>query len=262
MKLEFQIADIAKQPSSFEAIVNSANSNLRLGSGLSGAIHTAAGPKLEAYCQPLAPLPLGKAIITPGFNLPNPWIIHVRSSHYLTDDNPEAVMAEALRSMFRVAGEHNIKSLAMPVIGTGIFEFPYGVAADLIIKAIQNDALELAPSLQRIRVCLPSIKMAFVFAKARQLIDPSDQRPKTVTAAVLFLLETLTENSLRELTVLKEDELIQTHFGLGSFLRNDLLFRNYALQEDTGERDTDDASGAIVRALWQRLNQSAEVNPV
>ncbi len=262
MKLEFQIADIAKQPPSFEAVVNSANSNLRLGSGVSGAIHAAAGPELEAYCQPLAPLPLGKAIITPGFSLSNPWVIHVRSSHYLTDDNPEAVMAEALRSMFRVAGEYNIKSLALPVIGTGVFKFPYDLAADLIIKAIQNDAPGLAPSLQRIRVCLPSIKMEFVFAKARQLNDPSDQRPKTVTAAVQHLLETLPENSLRELTVLKEDELIQTHFGLGSFLRNDLLFRNYALQEDTGERDSDEASGAIVRELWQRLNQPVGANPV
>jgi O-acetyl-ADP-ribose deacetylase (regulator of RNase III) len=262
MKLEFQIADIAKQPSSFEAIINSANSDLLFGSGVSGAIHTAAGPELEAYCHSLAPLSLGKVFITPGFNLPNPWIIHVRSSHYLTNDNPEAIIAEALRSMFRVAGEHSIKSLAMPVIGTGIFKLTYDVVADLIIKAIQKDAPVLAPSLQRVRVCLPSSRMEFVFAKALQRNDPIDQRPKTVKAAVQHLLEVLSENSLRELAALKEDELIKSHFGLGMFLRNNLLFRNYALQEDTGERLTDDASGAIVRALWHRLNQSAEVNPV
>lgn len=262
MKLELNITDIARQPSSFDAVVNSANSNLPLGSGVSGAIHEAAGPELEAYCQPLAPLTLGKAIITPGFNLPNPWIIHVRSSHYLTDDDPETIMAQALCSMFRVAGEHNIKSLAMPVIGTGVFKFPCDVAADLIIKAIQNDAPNLAPNLQLVRVCLPSSRMEFVFAKARQLNDPGDQRPKTVTAAVEHLLETLSENSLRELAALNEGELIQTHFGLGMSLRNNLLFRNYALKDDTGKRDTDEASSAIVRALWLRLNQQAGVNLV
>jgi hypothetical protein len=50
-----------------------------LGSGVAGAIYTAAGPDLEKFCQPFAPLELGAALITPGFNLTNPWIIHVRA---------------------------------------------------------------------------------------------------------------------------------------------------------------------------------------
>ncbi len=164
-------------------------------------------------------------------------------------------MADALRSVFRIAGEHNIQSLAMPVIGTGALKFPNDVAADIVIKALQKDAPELAPTLKRVRVCLPSTRMEFVVAKARQLNDPSDQRPKTEKAAVQHLIETLSENSLRELAALKEDELIKSHFGLGMSLRNNLLFRNYALQDDTGRRDTDEASSAIVRALWKLLSQ-------
>ena len=65
MKIEVVIGNIVKQPD-VEAIVNSANANLRLGSGVAGAIHTAAGKKLEEYCQPFAPLELGAALITPG----------------------------------------------------------------------------------------------------------------------------------------------------------------------------------------------------
>jgi cell division protein FtsZ len=58
MKIEVISGNIVKQPDA-EAIVNSVNVNLRLGSGVAGAIHTAAGSELEVYCRPFAPLALG-----------------------------------------------------------------------------------------------------------------------------------------------------------------------------------------------------------
>jgi O-acetyl-ADP-ribose deacetylase len=58
MIYEVVLADIAKQ-AGIEAVVNSANANLRFGSGVAGAIHSAAGLELEAYCEPYAPLPFG-----------------------------------------------------------------------------------------------------------------------------------------------------------------------------------------------------------
>ena len=166
MKIEIKIADISKQPSIFDAVVNSANTNLRMGSGVAGAVHIAAGPELEAYCHHLAPLALGKAVITPGFSMPNRWIIHVRSAHYLNDEKPEAFMVEALRSVFRLAGEHNIKALALPAIGTGVFKFPHDLAADIMIKVIQNDAPQVAPGLEHVRICLPSMALVNAFDKA------------------------------------------------------------------------------------------------
>jgi O-acetyl-ADP-ribose deacetylase (regulator of RNase III) len=69
MQIEFVVGNIVRQ-SDVDAIVNSANANLRFGSGVAGAIHSAAGPELEAYCRQFAPLGLGAAVITPGFGHP------------------------------------------------------------------------------------------------------------------------------------------------------------------------------------------------
>lgn len=105
MQVEVVIGDIARQ-ADMEAVVNSANSNLRMGTGVAGAIHTAAGPELEDYCEALAPLDLGKAVITPGFNLPNRWVIHTVAVSFLNHPNPEQVLAKAIDAAVRVANEH------------------------------------------------------------------------------------------------------------------------------------------------------------
>jgi O-acetyl-ADP-ribose deacetylase (regulator of RNase III) len=123
MKIEIVVGNIVAQPDA-DAVVNSANTNLRLGSGVAGAIHTAAGPELETFCRPFAPLAAGSALITPGFKLPNPWVIHVVAASFVNNPDAEGVLEQALESMMKVANANNIKSLAMPAIGTGIFRLP------------------------------------------------------------------------------------------------------------------------------------------
>jgi O-acetyl-ADP-ribose deacetylase len=139
MKIEVIIGDIVKQPD-VEAIVNSANSNLRLGSGVAGAIHRAAGWELEAYCRPFAPRAIGTALLTPGFDLPNPWVIHVRSAHYLNDEEPQRHMARAIFAMLQTARDNKIKTIALPAIGIGVFKFPPELAARITAQCLQEDA--------------------------------------------------------------------------------------------------------------------------
>ena len=50
-----------------DAVVNAANSKLRPGGGVAGAIHRAAGPELDVACRPLAPIRPSEAVITPAF---------------------------------------------------------------------------------------------------------------------------------------------------------------------------------------------------
>lgn len=150
MIVEVVIGNIANQPD-IEAVVNSANGNLRLGSGVAGAIHTAAGRELEEYCQQFAPLPHGKAVITPGFKLPNKWVIHTRAANYLLDDNAELILDQCFESVFALLQKHSIKSAAFPAIGTGVFKVPVELAAKATAKAIKRHS---APSLELVRVCV------------------------------------------------------------------------------------------------------------
>ena len=164
MHIEVIYGNIIKQPDA-EAIVNSANANMRLGSGVAGAIHTAAGPKLEEYCRPYAPLALGAGLITPGFKLSNLWVIHVRSAHYVTDDKPEKYMQMALESMLRIGNDNDLRTLAVPAIGTGMFKFPPVLAARLMAQALAK-ADELAPHLKWVRICLADQTMVPLYESA------------------------------------------------------------------------------------------------
>ena len=123
MDVSFVYGNIIRQPDA-QAVVNSANANLGFGSGVAGAIHGAAGQRLEDFCEPLAPLALGEALITPGFDLSNPWVIHIRAGHYLNTPKPEFYLEKALDSMMVLASANGIRSLAVPAIGTGLFKFP------------------------------------------------------------------------------------------------------------------------------------------
>lgn len=170
-RLTLRVGDIANQPDC-DAIVNSANSNLRLGSGVSGAIHTAAGPDLEAYCVPLRPLGLGQVIATPGFNLPNPSIIHVRAPHYSNDANPEDAMAQAMRAVLNTAEAYRLRKIAIPALGTGKFVFPPEVTARIMVDTILG---HLPRSLMtEVRIVLASEHMHAVFQAA---LDTRTQTP-------------------------------------------------------------------------------------
>lgn len=152
MKLEIVHANLVKQPD-VEALVNSANANLRLGSGVAGAIHTAAGPKLEEYCKPFAPLAYGAYLVTPGFKLPNLWVIHVRAASYTHHDDAPAILRQALQAMLRATHEHNLRSIAFPAIGTGVFAFPPVLAARITAEVLAQ-AADVSPYLQLARLCV------------------------------------------------------------------------------------------------------------
>jgi O-acetyl-ADP-ribose deacetylase len=137
MLVSVRAGDIVDQPDC-DAIVNSANRNLRAGSGVCGAIYRAAGPELEACTVRLAPLGLGDAVISPGFRLPSPYIIHTLGPKYCFDENPAGHLALAMRNTLRVAEENQLRRIAVPAISMGVFLYPPEEAVPILVRTARE----------------------------------------------------------------------------------------------------------------------------
>jgi O-acetyl-ADP-ribose deacetylase (regulator of RNase III) len=135
-----------------DAIVNAANTMLQAGGGVSGAIFRAAGNnKLQAACDKLAPIKTGEAVITSGFDLPAKYIIHAAGPVYQDGNNGEE---ELLRICYinslNLANKKNCKSVAFPLISSGIFGYPKDEALTVATKTIgdwllkNNDDIEVS----------------------------------------------------------------------------------------------------------------------
>ena len=124
VKIEVRLGDFANQPD-ITAIVNAANAQLRIGGGVAGAIHSAAGPALEEECRPYAPIKSGEAVITGAHKLPNKYVIHCLGPVYGVDHPESTLLANCYRNAFKLAEEHKITSLAFPAILTGTYTDQY-----------------------------------------------------------------------------------------------------------------------------------------
>ena len=137
MEIEITRGDIAAQPD-VDAVVNAANAELRIGGGVAGAIHSAAGPKLEELCRPHAPIKPGEAVITDAPNMPNTHVIHCLGPVYGVDHPEAELLADCYRNALRLAETHKIKSIAFPAISTGAFGYPAEEAADVVFSVLKE----------------------------------------------------------------------------------------------------------------------------
>jgi len=125
------------------AVVNAANAGLRSGGGVAGAIHRAAGPRLEEEARPLAPISPGEAVITGGHGLANRYVIHTLGPVY-GQDRPEAeLLASCYRNSLALAEDYGIESVAFPAISTGVFGYPVEEAARVALGTVVDEAKRL-----------------------------------------------------------------------------------------------------------------------
>jgi O-acetyl-ADP-ribose deacetylase (regulator of RNase III) len=130
--------DITKQKT--DAIVNAANTSLRAGGGVCGAIFKAAGTKnLQAACKKLAPIKTSEAVITPGFDLPAKYIIHAAGPIYRGGGHgEEKLLRDTYTNALKCAVENGCKSIAFPLISSGIYGYPKEEALSVATSAIQD----------------------------------------------------------------------------------------------------------------------------
>jgi O-acetyl-ADP-ribose deacetylase (regulator of RNase III) len=144
--------DIANQRD-MDAVVNAANAELRIGGGVAGAIHRAAGPGLDEECRTLAPIQPGQAVITGAHGLPNRFVIHCLGPVYGRDEPADALLASCYRNALRLADQNGIASIAFPAISTGAFGYPVEPAARVALQTIRDELPGLS-SVRHIRLVL------------------------------------------------------------------------------------------------------------
>jgi O-acetyl-ADP-ribose deacetylase (regulator of RNase III) len=140
-QLEVIAADVTKLE--VDAIANAANTELKHGGGVAGAISRAGGPEVQRESDAKAPIGLGEAVETTAGEMPARWVIHAATMELGGPTSAEVIEA-ATRSTLAKAEELGCRSLALVAFGTGVGGFPLEEAARLMVGAAREheDGLE------------------------------------------------------------------------------------------------------------------------
>jgi O-acetyl-ADP-ribose deacetylase len=115
-----------------DAIANAASSELRMGSGVAGAIKRAGGDAVETEAMQQGPIEVGQAVATAGHHLKARWVIHAA---VMGEDRrtSAAVIAKATYSSLDCAARHHVRSVALPAFGTGVGGFSLYPCASIMV---------------------------------------------------------------------------------------------------------------------------------
>ena len=148
-----------------DAIVNAANSGLRGGGGVDGAIHRAGGPGIMEECRKIGGCPTGSAVATAAGRLPAKYVFHAVGPMYSGSPDDERLLASAYQTCLNLAEKQQVKSIAFPSLSTGIYGYPLELAAPVALRTIINHIQKLT-SLERVTVVLYGQEAFQVFERA------------------------------------------------------------------------------------------------
>ena len=131
-----------------DAIVNAANANLILGSGVAGAIRKKGGPSIQEECNRIGGTYVGGAVLTGAGNLTAKYIIHAVGPHQ-GEGEEEIKLRNATMNSLLLAEEYQVESLAFPAISTGVFGYPVDKCAQIMLK-VATEFLKRSDKIKKI----------------------------------------------------------------------------------------------------------------
>jgi O-acetyl-ADP-ribose deacetylase (regulator of RNase III) len=148
--LELVEGDITEQD--VDAIVNAANEQLQLGTGVAGAIRRKGGPSIQEECDRIGGTPVGTAVMTGAGNLKAKQVIHAVGPR-MGEGDEDKKLAAAVRAALALADRRGMKSIALPAISTGNFGFPLDRAARITLTEVHR-FLQGGTKLERVVLAL------------------------------------------------------------------------------------------------------------
>jgi O-acetyl-ADP-ribose deacetylase (regulator of RNase III) len=134
-EIEVHQADITELE--VDAIANAANTELRHGGGVAGAISRAGGPSVQAESHQRAPIGLGEAVETSAGEMPCRWVIHAATME-LGGPTSAEIIRQATASTLAKAEELGATSVALVAFGTGVGGFPLEEAAMIEVEEVRR----------------------------------------------------------------------------------------------------------------------------
>jgi len=147
-----------------DAVANAANTGMRGGGGVDGAIHREGGPAVLADCVRRFPdgLATGEAGWTTAGNLPARWVIHCVGPVWSSREDRSALLASCYRRALGVADELGARSVAFPAISAGIYGWPMDDAARIAVTTVRQTPARV----ERVRFVLFSADALAAFTAA------------------------------------------------------------------------------------------------
>ena len=149
-----------------DAIVNAANSLLKHGGGVAGAIVQKGGKVIQEESDVWVKawggeIPVGSAAVTSGGNLAARYVVHAVGPR-MGEGNEDEKLKKATLSSLKIADKHKFKSIAFPAISTGIFGYPMQQCAEIMLGTV-IEYIEGETLIEKVVFCLWGQKAFNIF---------------------------------------------------------------------------------------------------
>lgn len=171
-QLELLEGDITEMAT--DAIVNAANSYLKHGGGVAGAIVRKGGRIIQEESDQIGYCPVGQAVITGAGSLKAKHVIHTVGPR-MGEGNEDEKLKNATLNSLKLADREGLESLTFPAISAGIFGFPIDRCAEIMLETT-IEYLHGGTGLKRVIFCLFGKDSFTAFQKELERQIPGEER--------------------------------------------------------------------------------------